>query len=55
VVVPDLAEKCPYCHGKLMVVTSAPRVRRTPSPWLLLTLAGLLMFAWVVWQRLARP
>lgn len=51
VVVSDLAEKCPHCHGKLIAVKPSENHRRRPSPWLLLTVVGLLMFAWAIWRR----
>jgi hypothetical protein len=54
VVVPDLAAKCPQCHGSLLVVKPTGAARQAFSPWLLLSAGGLLILAWVFWRTATR-
>lgn len=51
VVVPNLAINCPRCHGRLIEVKPLENRGHQPSPWLLLTVVGLLLFAWTIWRR----
>jgi hypothetical protein len=51
----DLAVARPHCHGKLITLNPAGRqARRRFSRWLLLSAAGALLFAWVIWRTVTR-